>query len=153
MGPPGYLTAPLGWAAAPLATLLERDSSLYPALFTLSRRRMHLIALALAHCPGEIDVRMQVPPRFAPSVAMVASAGHWKIPRGRKNSELTSARLQEIYCAFAAVGIPRVSAIEAIEQASQRRWLHRHGIRLPRCYEAEEINDEIEEVYDSIEAA
>jgi hypothetical protein len=55
---PGYLMAPFGWAAAPLATLLERDASLYPALFSLSRPRMHLIALALAHCPGEIDVSL-----------------------------------------------------------------------------------------------
>jgi hypothetical protein len=46
---PGYLTMPFGWAAQPLAVMLEADRSLYPALFTLSRRRMHLIALALAH--------------------------------------------------------------------------------------------------------
>ena len=31
------------------------DPSLYPTLFTLSRRRMHLIALASAHWPGEIN--------------------------------------------------------------------------------------------------
>jgi hypothetical protein len=46
---------PFGWAAKPLATLLEADRSLYPALFTLSQRRMHLIALALAHWEGQID--------------------------------------------------------------------------------------------------
>jgi len=39
--------APFGWAAKPLAVMLEADPSLYWALFTLSRRRMHLIALAL----------------------------------------------------------------------------------------------------------
>jgi hypothetical protein len=52
---PGYLMAPFGWAAKPLAALLEADRSLYPALFILSRQRMHLIAFALAHCSGETD--------------------------------------------------------------------------------------------------
>ena len=52
---PGYLMAPFGWAAKPLAAMLEADPSLYRSLFTLSRQRMHLIALALAHWPGEID--------------------------------------------------------------------------------------------------
>jgi hypothetical protein len=52
---PGYLMAPFSWAAKPLAAMLEAEPSLFPALFTLSRRRMHLIALALAHWPNEID--------------------------------------------------------------------------------------------------
>jgi hypothetical protein len=52
---PGYLMAPFGWAAKPLAAILEADPSLYPALFSLSRRRMHLIALSLAHWQGEIN--------------------------------------------------------------------------------------------------
>jgi len=47
--------APFGWAAKPLAAMLEADPSLHSALFTLSRRRMHLIALALAHWPGRMD--------------------------------------------------------------------------------------------------
>jgi len=32
--PPGYLMAPFGWAAKPLAAMLEADSSLYPAPVT-----------------------------------------------------------------------------------------------------------------------
>jgi hypothetical protein len=44
---PGYLLGPFGWAAQPLLGLLEADPSLCRALFTLSRQRMHLIALAL----------------------------------------------------------------------------------------------------------
>jgi hypothetical protein len=52
---PGYLMSPFGWAAKPLAAMLEADCSLYQSLFTLSRQRMHLIALALAHWPGEIN--------------------------------------------------------------------------------------------------
>jgi len=55
---PGYLMAPFGWAAKLLAAMLEADPSLYAAIFTLSRRRMHLIALALAHLSGEVDLRM-----------------------------------------------------------------------------------------------
>jgi hypothetical protein len=52
---PGYLMAPFSWAAKPLAAMLEADCSLYQSPFTLSRQRMHLIAFALAHWPGEID--------------------------------------------------------------------------------------------------
>jgi hypothetical protein len=52
---PGCLMAPFGWAAKPLAALVESDRSLYSALFTLSRRRMHLIALVLAHWQGAIE--------------------------------------------------------------------------------------------------
>lgn len=52
---PGYLMTPFSWAAKPLALMLEADHSLYPALFTLSRRRMHLIALALAHWQGKME--------------------------------------------------------------------------------------------------
>ena len=51
----GYLMAPFGWATKPVLALLEADPSLYRALFTLNRQRMHLIALALAHWPGETD--------------------------------------------------------------------------------------------------
>ena len=49
---PGYLMAPFNWAAKPLTAILEADPSLYSALFTLSRPRMHLIALTLAHWQG-----------------------------------------------------------------------------------------------------
>jgi hypothetical protein len=52
---PGYLMAPFGWAAKPLVAMLEADPTLYRALFTLNRQRMHLIALALAHWPDETD--------------------------------------------------------------------------------------------------
>jgi len=54
---PGYLMQPFGWAAKPLAAMFQADASLYSALFTLSRQRMHLIALALAHWSREIDAR------------------------------------------------------------------------------------------------
>jgi hypothetical protein len=53
--PLGYLMAPFGWAAKPLAAMLEAEPMLYAALFSLSRQRMHLIALALAHWSGQMD--------------------------------------------------------------------------------------------------
>ena len=56
--PPGYLMAPFGWAAKPLATVLDAEPSLYPVLFSLSRQRMHLIALALAHLPSEPNLSL-----------------------------------------------------------------------------------------------
>jgi hypothetical protein len=46
--PPGFLLAPFGWAAEPLAAIVHAEPSLLPDLFTISRPRMHLIALALA---------------------------------------------------------------------------------------------------------
>ena len=52
---PGYLMAPFGWAAKPLTAMLEAEPKLYAALFGLSWQRMHLIALALAHWPGQMD--------------------------------------------------------------------------------------------------
>jgi hypothetical protein len=46
---PGYLMAPFGWAAAPLTAMVQADPTLIRYLFTMSRRRMHLTALAFAH--------------------------------------------------------------------------------------------------------
>jgi hypothetical protein len=68
--------APFGWAAKPLAAMLEAEPSLYVALFTLSRRRMHLIALALAHWRGEIDAAFaQLVVGGAPSEVLDAVLG------------------------------------------------------------------------------
>src|SRR5208283_5858286 len=46
---PGYLLTPFGWAAQPLATMIQTDPALVTQLFELDRPRMHVIALALAH--------------------------------------------------------------------------------------------------------
>jgi hypothetical protein len=46
---PGYLITPFGWAAQPLAALLQADPELLTHVFELDRVRMHVIALALAH--------------------------------------------------------------------------------------------------------
>jgi hypothetical protein len=49
---PGYLLAPLDWAAAPLLAILCADEALTMQVLQIGRPRMHLIALALAHCGG-----------------------------------------------------------------------------------------------------
>ena len=46
---PGYLLAPFGWASDALAEMVEIEPTLLSCLFELDRKRMHLIALALAH--------------------------------------------------------------------------------------------------------
>lgn len=47
--PPGFLLAPLGWAAERLVLALWDDPALLAEVIHLGRCRMHLIALALAH--------------------------------------------------------------------------------------------------------
>ena len=50
--PPGFLLNPLKWAAQPMMALLQ-DQPLYLAdLIHLTRTRMHLIGIALAHVGG-----------------------------------------------------------------------------------------------------
>ena len=43
---PGYLFTPFGWAAQPLAAIVESEPELLTQLFELDRSRMHVIALA-----------------------------------------------------------------------------------------------------------
>ena len=42
---PGFLLAPFGWAAEPVAAMMRADRSLFADLFAIDRSRMHLIAL------------------------------------------------------------------------------------------------------------
>jgi hypothetical protein len=55
---PGYLLTPFGWAATPLALIVSAHPTLLADLFGMSRQRMHLIALTLAHleAPWSSDV-------------------------------------------------------------------------------------------------
>ena len=46
---PGYLVTPFGWAAQPLAAMIQSEPGLLTHVFELDRPRMHIIALALAH--------------------------------------------------------------------------------------------------------
>jgi hypothetical protein len=56
-GPPsGFLLTPFGWAAESLAMMVSAEPSLLVDLFTISRPRMHLIALALAHLPVSPEI-------------------------------------------------------------------------------------------------
>jgi hypothetical protein len=92
----------------------------------------------------------------APAVCVVSRHGRlgWALEdtKGPENAELPPARLKEICCAFAAVSIPWVSVVEALEEAAHTRWLRRHGIPPPRCDEAAEVEDVYEE-FPALEAA
>jgi hypothetical protein len=46
---PGYLLTPFGWAAKPLAAIVQSEPGLLTQVFELDRPRMHVIALALAY--------------------------------------------------------------------------------------------------------
>jgi hypothetical protein len=46
---PGFLLSPFGWAAEPLAVMVNAEPTLLADLFEMSQSRMHLIALGLAH--------------------------------------------------------------------------------------------------------
>jgi hypothetical protein len=55
---PGYLLTPLGWAATPLTLMVSAYPTLLADLFGMTKERMHLIALALAHleAPSSLDI-------------------------------------------------------------------------------------------------
>lgn len=46
---PGHLLGPFGWAALPLATIIQLQPTLLKDLFELDRPRMHVIGLALTY--------------------------------------------------------------------------------------------------------
>jgi hypothetical protein len=58
--PPGFLLTPFGWAAEPLAAMVNAERKLLADLFEMARPRMHVIALALAH------LEPPVPPEIGP---------------------------------------------------------------------------------------
>jgi hypothetical protein len=55
---PGYLLRPFGWAGTPVALVVSAYPTLLPDLFGITRERMHLVALALAHveAPTSLDI-------------------------------------------------------------------------------------------------
>jgi hypothetical protein len=57
---PGFLLAPFGWAAEPVAAMMRADRSLFADLFAIDRSRMHLIALTVAHL--NLPVRPEISP-------------------------------------------------------------------------------------------
>jgi len=46
---PGFLLSPFGWASEPVAAMAQAEPRFLAHLFEMSRARMHLLALALAH--------------------------------------------------------------------------------------------------------
>jgi hypothetical protein len=53
--PPGFLLAPLGWAMNRLGEAIDSEPSLLGPLLQLDKRRMHLIAFALAHMDQDVS--------------------------------------------------------------------------------------------------
>jgi len=51
---PGFLFEPFGWAADTLTAIVMARPSLLPDLISIDSKRMHLIALALAHLNNEV---------------------------------------------------------------------------------------------------
>src|SRR3990170_2560322 len=49
---PGFLLAPFGWAAESVAAMIAAEHAFLADLFYLGCRRMHLVALAIAHSDG-----------------------------------------------------------------------------------------------------
>lgn len=86
-----------------------------------------------------------------PAACLVARHGRlgWALEdaKGPENAELPHARLEEIHRAFAAVGIPTESAIEALENAArapERRERHRQARRRRREAEYDGMYEEFE---------
>ncbi len=85
----------------------------------------------------------------APAVCAVNRHGRlgWALQdaKGPENSDLPPHRLEEIYCAFTAAGIPREPAVEALEHAARAPSLRRHGLRR-RDADYDELFEEFEEL-------
>ncbi len=57
--PPGFLLAPFGWATGRVIAALQYEPGLLADLIFLSRTRMHLIALALAHAESDAPAELR----------------------------------------------------------------------------------------------
>ncbi len=58
--PLGFLFGPLKWAAPPIVAMLQNQPQYFSDLIHLSRARMHLIGIALAHVrKSSLNLRLQ----------------------------------------------------------------------------------------------
>jgi hypothetical protein len=91
------------------------------------------------------------PDTDSPALCMLLRHGRlgWALDdvKGPKNAELPTARRQEIYDAFASIGIPRGSAIRAIAQAAE--WEERLRVGRPR----RQAGDDSDGTYQEFEVA
>ncbi len=117
--------------------------------------------LAGCYLDAVIDGRSVVylsPDEQAPAVCVVNNHGRlgWALEaaKGPKNDDLQPARLEEICCAFAALGIPQESAIGALEHAARAQSLRWRGTRRRQRQDAdyEEMYEEFEEIEAAIAA-
>ena len=83
--PPGYLLNPFGWAAEPLVALARSDATLARDILHVSRNRMHLIALALAHAGEPLTREMGAVLLRAPA-GDILDAVLGRRPRGLKRA-------------------------------------------------------------------
>ena len=82
---PGHLMASLDWAAQPLLDMLTRYPDLMPDILQASRRRLHLIALGLAH-KSEIRNRATAESLFRGSLADAIDCVLGERPLGLKRA-------------------------------------------------------------------
>jgi len=80
---PGYLVTPFGWAAQPLAAMIQAEPGLLTHVFELDRPRMHVIALALAHLDGRPAPHL-APILFRASIREVLNRVLGRSPAGIK---------------------------------------------------------------------
>jgi hypothetical protein len=69
--------------------------------------------------------------------------------KGPENAELSSARRQEIFDAFAAAGIPKDSAVRVLKRAANLADRRRRRVPLRQAQDEEEMPDEIYEEFDA----
>jgi hypothetical protein len=106
---PGFLLAPFGWAAGPVAGMMRADRSLFADLFAIDRSRMHA-----GHCAVYLweDAAR-------PAACLTRRHGRlgWFLDevKGPRNVEIEPDQLEVIAAAFAHVGVPSSQVVRAIE--------------------------------------
>jgi len=83
--PPGFLLEPFGWATVRVVAILRDEPVFLSDLLHLSRIRMHLLALALAHVEGPIPAGL-VSLLFRGSAGAILDAAVGRRPAGLKRA-------------------------------------------------------------------
>ena len=81
---PGFLLEPLGWVQDRLTKAIEDEPAVIDLVFGLDHPRMQLMALALAHMPGEVTPNLATILLQDPRTSILnLSVGHCPIGIGR----------------------------------------------------------------------
>lgn len=113
---PGYLLTPFGWAAKPLAAIVQSEPELLRHMFELDRPRMHAIALALAHLDDDPAPHL-APILFRASIREVLYRVVGRAPAGIKRVLL---RLP--FAVLSRQGYKRL--IELLDEPQSAKLLH-----------------------------